>query len=233
MYGALLDEKLSDKELISRILLGEKELYAIIVRRYNQRIYRVGISIINDEAEVEDIMQVTYIRAYENLARFAFAASFSTWLTRILINECLLRKKMRKKSIMLTEADHNDHSIQSGIEHKGPESQLLNAELKNLLELSIRQLPEKYRTVFVLRMIENMNVAETKECLNISEVNVKVRLNRAKALLKKSLIPYCGSHELLHFHLNRCDRMAVYVMSRIRGMDLPNSNDKGIPTLFG
>ncbi len=233
MHGTLLNEKLADKELITRILLGEKELYAIIVRRYNQRIYRVGISIINDEAEMEDIMQVTYIKAYENLAKFAFAASFSTWLTRILINECLLRKKMRKKSLPITEAVNNGQSYQAGITQRGPESELLNSELKNLLENSIRQLPEKYRTVFVLRMIENMNVSETKECLNISEVNVKVRLNRAKALLKKTLTPYCESQELLHFHLNRCDRIAVYVMNRIRGMELPKANDNGITSLFG
>ena len=90
-------EILNDDEIIARILHGEKDLYSIIVRRYNQRLYRVGMSIINDDAEVEDAMQVAYINAYENLGKFAFKSSFPTWLTRILINECLLRLRKKKK----------------------------------------------------------------------------------------------------------------------------------------
>ena len=90
-------ESIADITIITRILQGEKDLYSIIVRRYNQRLYRVGMSIINDDIEVEDIMQVAYINAYENLGKFAFKASFSTWLTRILINECLLRLKKKRE----------------------------------------------------------------------------------------------------------------------------------------
>src|ERR1700754_3319494 len=89
---------ISDHEIITRVLRGEKDLYAHIIKRYNQRLYRVGMSIINDDAEVEDIMQVTYIHAYENLGKFEFRSAFATWLTRILINESLLRLKKRKRS---------------------------------------------------------------------------------------------------------------------------------------
>jgi RNA polymerase sigma-70 factor (ECF subfamily) len=209
-------ETISDHEIITRILNGEKNLYALIVRRYNQRLYRVAMSIINDDAEVEDVMQVAYINAYENLGKFAFKASFSTWLTRILINESLLRLKKRGKSISMND-DIMDKEIyqQHNIEVQTPVARMLNSELKVALEEAITRLPEKYRTVFIMREIEDMNVAETQACLDISEANVKVRLNRAKALLKDSLSHFYKKEDILHFHLSRCDRIIERVMSKI------------------
>ncbi|MEP7279891.1 MAG: RNA polymerase sigma factor [Bacteroidota bacterium] len=206
---------ISDNELITRILQGEKQLYAVIVRRYNQRLYRIGMSIINDDAEVEDAMQVAYINAYEHLDKFAFKASFATWLTKILINESLLHLKKRARSVNMNEEImdkeiYNQHgSIQT------PAATMLNGELKAILEESIRQLPEKYRTVFVMREIEGMNTAETQQCLGISEVNVKVRLNRAKTLLRHTLGHFYKKEDILHFHLSRCDRIVDHVMGRI------------------
>jgi len=210
---AIATETISDTEIIGRILKGEKNLYSIIVRRYNQRLYKIGISIINDDGEVEDVMQVTYIKAYENLKKFAFNSAFSTWLTKIFINECLLRLKQRKKSILVSdtsmESQENQHS---SIETQTPFMKILNIELKAALEKAILDLPEKYRTVFIMREIENMNVAETKECLDISEANVKVRLNRAKTLLKNSLSEYYKKEDILSFHLTRCDKMVGSVI---------------------
>ena len=212
-------DAISDKEIINRVLLGEKNLYALLVRRYNQRLYRVGMSIINDDSEVEDVMQVAYIKAYENLGKFEFKSSFSTWLTRILINESILRIKKRKQSLTM-----NDDNIENEIyQHPAgkvqtPLMKLLNTELKLALEDAIRQLPEKYRTVFIMREIEDMNVAETQECLNISEVNVKVRLNRAKAMLRNSLNDFYKKEDLLHFHLSRCARITENVMKEIKKM---------------
>ena len=209
-------DTISDKEIIGRIIAGEKNLYALIVRRYNQRLYKVGMSILNDDAEVEDVMQVTYIKAYENLKKFEFKSAFSTWLTRILINESLLRLKQRKKSVPINdETMQNEVNQPSSIEIPTPYMQTLNVELKAILEKAILDLPEKYRTVFIMREIENMNVAETQECLDISEANVKVRLNRAKTLLKNSLSEYYKNEELLQFHLTRCDRMVELVMKQV------------------
>lgn len=206
----------SDNEVIARVLQGEKDLYAVLVRRYNQRLYRVGMSIINDDAEIEDVMQVSYIKAYEHLEKFAFKSSFSTWLTRILINESLLRLKKRKKSINMDDNMMNKEIYKQNItDTRTPVVELLNSELKGILEDSIRQLPEKYRTVFIMREVEDMNIAETKECLNISEVNVKVRLNRAKILLRDSLKVYYKKEDILHFHLSRCDRIVDRVMKQI------------------
>ena len=214
--GLLTVNNSSDQEIIARILAGDKDLYALIIKKYNQRLYRVAMSMINNDSEAEDVMQVTYIRAYEHLGSFAFKSSFATWLTRILINECLLRMKLKKRVVAM-----NDENIEYELwihkkkEDATPAFQMMNTELKNILEESIRQLPEKYRTVFVMREIEGLNVAETQECLDISEANVKVRLNRARVLLKNRLSEFYKAEDILHFHLTRCDNMVLKVMSRI------------------
>lgn len=212
----LSTETLSDDQIITRILKGEKNLYALIMSRYNQRLYRVGMSIIKDAGEVEDVMQVAYIKAYENLGKFEFKSSFSTWLTRILINESLLRLKKRKQSVTMDDATLNTEFYQQqATENRTPLNQVLNTELGRILDAAILQLPEKYRTVFIMREIENMNVAETGECLNITEANVKVRLNRAKALLQNLLRNYYKKEDVLHLHLSRCNKIAEQVMSKI------------------
>ncbi|HYK56392.1 MAG TPA: sigma-70 family RNA polymerase sigma factor, partial [Flavisolibacter sp.] len=105
---ALATGTIPDTEIITRIIEGEKNLYALLIRRYNQRLYRVGMSVINDDAEVEDAMQAAYISAYENLGKFQFKASFPTWLTRIMINECLQRIKKRRRSVPVQEDMNNE-----------------------------------------------------------------------------------------------------------------------------
>ena len=209
---------LSDQEAIEKILLGERDLYSIIVQRYNRRLYRVGMSIINDDVEIEDAMQVAYMNAYNNLSRFSFKSSFATWLTRIMINECLLRLKQRGRTVILDDSAI-EHQLQDRLIdfNKTPVSYLDNTELKILLERSIRQLPEIYRTVFIMREIEDMHIAEIQDCLDISEVNVKVRLNRAKAMLKDLLSSVYNKEELLQFHLSRCNHITGVVMSQLPG----------------
>lgn len=207
---------ISDNEIIARVLGGEKDLYALLIRKYNQRLYRVGMSIINDDAEVEDVMQVANIKAYENLGKFEFKSAFSTWITKILINESLLRMKKRKhlsniNEDMITNQISQHHPVDS----KTPLMNLVNSELKIILEKAIQQLPGKYRTVFMMREIENMNVAETAECLDLSAVNVKVRLNRARVMLRNLLSDYYQKDDLLNFHLSRCDNIVENVMKQI------------------
>jgi RNA polymerase sigma factor (sigma-70 family) len=212
---------ISDNEIITRVIHGEKELFAVIVRRYNQRLYRVAMSIINNDTEAEDVMQSAYIKAWENLGKFEFRSGFGTWLTRILINESLLQLKKRKQSLTMNDDIEKYKVRQTGITNPAtPLSETLNGELKGILEEAIRGLPEKYRTVFILREIENMNVAETQACLDLSEVNVKVRLNRSKALLRNSLSQYYKKEDLFHFHLSRCSRVTDYVMKQIELMSL-------------
>ena len=202
-----------DSEIIRRILEGEKNLYADIIRRYNQRLYRVGMSIINDDAETEDAMQAAYIHAWENLTGFEFRSSFSTWLTRIMINECLLRVRTRKKILEMKNEITSHQGRITG--QQSAATKLFNDELKKMLELAISKLPEKYRAVFIMREVEQMNVEETKECLSISEVNVKVRLNRAKAMLRNSLTDLYKRENIFDYHLSRCNRMVERIMEMI------------------
>ena len=205
---------IADDEIITRVLNGEKNLYALLVQRYNQRLYRVGMAIINADAEVEDVMQVAYIKAYENLSKFEFKSSFSTWLTRILINECLLRIRKRKSLSNMNDDIFGNKIYQLG-QVQTPLMKTLNSELKNILQDAIGRLPEKYRTVFIMREIEDMSVAETQECLDLSEANVKVRLNRAKAMLRNAVSAYYKKEDLLHFHLTRCNNVTEQVMKQI------------------
>lgn len=195
-----------DAELVDRILKGEKKLFEVIMRRYNQRLYRVGMSILNNSTEAEDAMQTAYIKAYENLGQFEHRAAFITWLTRIMLNQCY--EQVRKQQ------QHNKTLSESvnSINMKTPANILVNKELNAVLEQAIARLPEKYRVVFMLREIENMSVRETSEALNIEEPNVKVRLNRAKTMLRDNLQGYMKEH-VYNFHLSKCDRIVNYVMN--------------------
>lgn len=201
---------LSDEEIVARILSGEKQMYESLIRKYNQRLYRIGRSIVNDDNEVEDIMQTAYLNAYVNLAGFENKSSFSTWLTKILINESLLHKKRKAKleQILIEKQDVKHYT-------DTPLTGLMNNELKIVLEKSIAVLPEKYRLVFVMREVEEMSTSETMKTLNLTESNVKVRLNRAKEMLRDSLSSQYRFSGVYDFHLTRCDRMANYVMTRI------------------
>ena len=203
----------NENEILKRIVEGEKHLYGLIIRKYNQRLYRVAISIINNESEVEDVMQTAYIKAYEHLAKFRFGSSFSTWITRILINESLMHLK---KADQISNAkrenkfpNHEEAVVQT------PLMKVINSELKTLLEFSIRELPEKYRTVFIMRELENMSVSETMECLGITEANVKVRLNRAKVILKDKLRDYIAEEQPFQFYKPRCNKVVDFVIANI------------------
>ena len=202
--------QLSDTELVSRILAGEKQFFEWIMRRYNQRLFRVGVSILGNDTEVEDAMQNAYIKAYQHLNMFEQRASLSTWLVRILMNECLAQKN-KKARLKVTNIEYHPENMGS---MKTPSNILMNKEMGIALETAIAQLPEKYRLVFMLREIEELPVNETGDILGIEEANVKVRLNRAKAMLRQNLDK--GIKEHVHaFHLTRCDRLVNFVLNSI------------------
>ena len=207
-----IDESaLSDEELVKRVLEGNTWLYERLMRRYNQRLFRISMSIINDEQEAEDIMQQAYINAYQQLHSFQHRSSFSTWLSRIAINEALLHKKKKlKQQQLLSKAKEADRHTDT------PLKSLMNKELKNILEKAVSALPEKYRLVFVMREMEEMSTHETMEVLNLGESNVKIRLNRAKEMLRAELSGYYRSHQVFGFNLVRCDKVVNYVMAHIR-----------------
>ena len=202
--------QLSDEEIVNKILGGETVLFEALMRKYNERLYRIGISIVSDGDAVEDIMQTAYINAYRQLVNFEGRSSFGTWLTRILINESLLCKKREQRTQQLvmetTFTDEHDETPLSG---------LLNKELKDILEKAVARLPEKYRVVFVMREVQGMSTDETMEALELGESNVKMRLIRAKEMLRESLQNLWNPRDIYEFNLVRCDRIVDNVMGQI------------------
>jgi len=201
--------ELPESELVERIAKGEKDLFEIIIRRYNQRLYRIGMSILNDGQEAEDAMQTAYINAYENISKFEGRSSFGTWLTRIMLNQCY--GQLRKKRNPTLDVDLLDGITSM----KTPANILMNKELNQALEDAVSLLPEKYRLVFVLREIEGLSVHETADSLNLEDSNVKVRLNRAKVMLRENLTRYMKG-SIYDFHLSRCDRITSQVMDYLK-----------------
>ncbi len=216
-------QTLPDDEVIERVRGGEKALYEVLMRRYNQRIYRISRAILRDDAEAEDVMQDAYVRAYEHLGDFTGEAKFSTWLTKIAVYEALRRVRRRGR------IENLDGILETGgqdmwntaSDHRDPERQLYDRELKQVLERAIDALPESYRTVFVLRLVEGLSVAETAACLDVGEETVKTRLHRARSLLKKDLHRRAGlvATDVFPFHLSRCDRVVEAVFRRIGSPD--------------
>ena len=213
---------MNEQDILKRIAEGEKNLYALIMRKYNQRLYRIALSIISNESEVDDLMQAAYIKAYENLGQFRSQSLFSTWITRILINECLMFRRKKQQTSKAWSEISNSQPGRSPIVQT-PLMNVMNSELKIILEQSIRSLPGKYRTVFIMRELENMSVSETIDCLGISEANVKVRLNRAKVMLRDKLKEYVKEDEPLQFYKPRCNKVVDYVMERIKATEIEES----------
>jgi len=205
-----------DEQIVARVLEGETALYEIIMRRYNQRLYRAARAILRDDSEAEDVLQDTYVRAYQHLRQFAGRAKFSTWLTRIAVNEALARVERRTR---FDAIDGENELESSELESKmpDPESQAAQAEVRALLEEAILALPGGYRTVLMLRDVEEMNTAEAAEVLDMTEENVKVRLHRARALLRKELYARAGAttSSAFQFMATRCDRVVKEVFRRI------------------
>lgn len=205
---SVIAKAISDENLITRILNGETHLYEQVMRKYNSQMYHISMSIVNDDKEAEDVMQTAYINAYRQLPNFKFQSSFNTWLTRILINESLLRKKRKiKLEKVLTESMHQHSTHQTT-----PLDALMNKELKQILEQAVLTLPEKYRMVFIMREVQGMSTNETMEVLELGESNVKIRLARAKEMLREELNNYWQPKEIFEFNLVRCDVIVNYVM---------------------
>jgi RNA polymerase sigma-70 factor (ECF subfamily) len=206
---------LSDSELVQRILAGENQLYEVIIRRYNQRLYRVTRSILLDPDESEDVIQETYVRAFEHLARFEGRALFSTWLTKIAVYEALNRMKERSRRRTLDSTLEQASELSDLMPN--PEQERLASETRAIIEDAIDRLPASYRSVFVMRWLEDMSTSETAQCLDLSEENVKTRLLRARRMLRRSLCETldAASAEAFQFMGKRCDHVTANVMGAI------------------
>lgn len=211
-----------DNEIIQRILNGEKNLFEALIRKNNQKLFRVIRSYIKDDDEVRDAMQEVYISAYMALPKFRMESSFSTWLIRIGINESYKRLRKTNRIADFETDEMNERVIESApseINYVTPEKKVIQEETHTLLAKAIDELPEKYRVVYVLREVEGMDGRETAEQLDISESNVKVRLHRAKDMLKDYLLNANIDHSYIYeFGTWRCDLLTEAVMKRIHAL---------------
>lgn len=211
---------LRDEEIVQRVLTGETELFEIIMRRYNQRLYRVARAVLRDDADAEDVMQDAYVRAYEHLYQFAGKAAFATWLTRIALHEALARKRRRGRTEELDALQEAKGDSMQMLKSStpSPEEETAQNQIRHLLEDAIQSLPEAYRMIVVLREVEELDVAETAETLGVTEAVVKTRLHRAHAMLRRELHSRASGPitALYAFHAVRCDRVVKAVFERIR-----------------
>ncbi|WP_452599734.1 RNA polymerase sigma factor [Pontimicrobium sp. MEBiC01747] len=213
------NHKIKEEAVIQRILSGEKELYEILVRRNNQKLYRIIRSYLKDETEIEDVMQNSYIKAYTKLHQFNLQSQFSTWLIRIAINESLAELKKKDKTLHLNSFNQNtdDDFVLELLDHKelNPQEKMAQKEAKQLLENAIDQLELKYRTVYIMKEVEEMSLKEVATTLNISLANVKIRLHRAKDMLKEILYKLSSTKDIFEFGFSHCDRITENVMKNI------------------
>lgn len=210
---------LTDEEVVARVLAGETPLFEILMRRHNQRLFRVARGILADDAEAEDVMQDAYVRAFRELAGFRGEARFSTWLTRIACHEALARARKRRRLVPLSPvaSDSTGGPPEPPAMDAGPEREVENRELHSVLQEAVESLPDPLRAVFCLREIEGLSTEEAAGALGLSVENVRVRLHRAKRSLRQRLDERIGREvrRLYLFDGARCDRVVAGVFTRI------------------
>jgi RNA polymerase sigma-70 factor (ECF subfamily) len=225
--AAKLDPKMPDADLARAVAGGSPEAMRLLMRRYNQTLFRTARAILRDDAEAEDAVQEAYMSAYRSIGRFRAESKLSTWLVRIAVNESLarLRKTRRSAHIISMEGDERvQYAVaqaemsQSSPDH--PETEALRAETRRLLETKIDALPDAFRTVFVLRAVEEMSVDEVAAALDIPEATVRTRFFRARGLLRESLAREAdlATETAFSFAGARCDRIVETVMARIAAL---------------
>jgi RNA polymerase sigma-70 factor (ECF subfamily) len=223
-----VSDKLSDAELAKRVAGKDHGAFRVLMKRHNQMLYRAARSILKNEAEAEDAVQEAYLQAYRAMGDFRGDAKLSTWLVRITVNEAITRlhKHARRAEIIRLEGDdsQDQHSSEDSMNDSPPElpeRAALRAETRRLLEAKIDQLPDAFRTVFVLRAVEEMTVEETAAVLGIPEATVRTRFFRAKGMMRESL---SREIDLAHgdafsFAGARCDRITANVLARLANID--------------
>jgi RNA polymerase sigma-70 factor (ECF subfamily) len=212
---------MTDEQLIGRVCAGETALFEELMRRYNQRVYRVARAIVKNESEAEDVMQQAYLNAFTHLRQFAERAKFSTWLTRIVIHEALgRRRRLARPGEQMTNDPEGDAMSRAESSGPSPERQAYASELKRLVEESVDALPDTYRAVFMLRDIEGLSTAETAEGLELGEEAVKTRLHRARAIVRRELFARAGgtTADAFTFGLTRCDALVHRVFEQIAAL---------------
>lgn len=213
-------EQYTDLDIIQKILNGQLPLFEILIRRNNPFLYKIGRAYNYSHEDTQDLMQDTFIDAYCNLSKFENRASFKTWIIKIMLNNCF--RKQQKFSFKNEIAnDINEQSIPMFINptHSDTNKSVMNKELSAVIEKALQQVAIDYRMVFSLREMNGLNVKETAEALNISEANVKVRLNRAKAMLRKEVEKSYTTDDIFEFNLIYCDAIVNNVMRKLKELN--------------
>jgi len=216
---AQLEHEQTDEEVIREVLAGNTGMFELLMRRYNERVYRAARAIVRAEQDAEDMMQQAYVNAFTHLDQFIGSARFSTWLTRIAINESLARVRRQGRY----EACDFEHAFVEPLTPRpaseDPERHAFTREMRSLLEWAIDALPDGLREVFMLRDVEGLNTAEAADCLGVSDDVVKTRLSRARGALRRLLFERTGATapDAFRFHRPRCDRVVSSVLARLRG----------------
>ena len=213
----------SDDALIAQVLGGNTAIFELLMRRYNERLYRAARAIVRNEQEAEDVMQQAYLNAFTHLRQFNGTATFSTWLTRIAINEALARVRRQGRYEMFDEESERVEPLVPHTAAGNPEQQTFALELRALLEWAIDRLPNGMREVFVLRAVEGLSTLEAAECLGVSEDVIKTRLSRGRAILRQQLMERTGATapEAFRFYRPRCDRIVAGVLAKLDGQSPP------------
>jgi RNA polymerase sigma factor (sigma-70 family) len=210
-----------DQALARRVVSGDRSAFELVMRRHNRRLYRLARATLKDDAEAEDALQEAYLRAYRSMAQFRGDSTLSTWLSRVLLNECFgrLRRDARRQNVIPIAGSHSEIDVDAMPDNdtEGPDKALLRSEMRELLERKLDDLPAAFRTVFVLRSVEDMSVEETAKCLDIPEATVRSRHFRAKSLLRESLAQEMdlAERDVFEFGGAHCDRIVAAVLSRL------------------
>jgi len=207
-------QSLEDDEIVRRICAGEHELFELLLRRYNQRLYRLARAVLGSDGDAEDVVQETWLRAFAHLTQLSEPSRFAAWVSRIALYEACARARHRNGN-----GDgwrHSAETIAQAPASEDPERAAADQEIQRVLEAAIDSLPEKYRVVLVLRGIEGLSAAEAARALNVSRVAVSTRFHRARALLRSELARRAGLLPRVFDFLGlRCQRMREYVMNRV------------------
>ena len=212
---------LDDQQLAERITARDHAAFETLMRRYNTRLFRAARAILKDDEDAEDAVQDAYIDAYRHIGEYRGGARLGTWLVRIVINQALMRLRKQKRHGVVVPFGEEHASAHTDIEDRRaelPSTTALRAEIRKLLERRLDELPVAFRTVFMLRDVEEMSVEETAEALGIPPATVRTRLFRARALLREALARDLdvGAGDVFGFAGSRCDRIVASVMARLR-----------------
>jgi RNA polymerase sigma-70 factor (ECF subfamily) len=210
-----------DHTLAHGVVAGDRAAFERLMRRFNRRLYRLARAVLRDDAEAEDALQESFLAAYRKMHQFQGHASLSTWLSRLVLNECLarLRRATRRDNIVPIVSMPSDVDLDALAPptDEGPDMAVARAQMRVLIEKKLDELPAAFRTVFVLRCVEELSVEETAAALAIPEATVRSRHFRARSLLREALAQEMdlAERDVFSFDGERCDRIVRGVLARV------------------